>query len=454
MNGRKVSIDMPPQLISNGFTGLLNRQDLRDALNSRTLYNNTSAVALIVLELARFDVINISSGIEKSDQIVNMVAKRLLHIFPDAAAIAQLDRCRFAIAISNTDELAGEIDRLLDFIQRPMALSGKITVVDVILGVVTSDTTSDNDADSLLQAAKAALYTSKLLGVKVAHFEKPMLLDAQYTYELEYELRSSRMLDMIDLHSPQNYSEFELFYQPIVDIFTEQVYGFEALLRWNHPTRGKISPAMFTLLAEKLGLMAVLGHWVIRRAMTDAASWPANSNGTYPLVSINLSGVQLNAPEALLSSVSAAIVESGLAPERVNFEIVETAQLSQQARFYLRALTDMGCTLALDDFGTGFSSIDLLESLPLRYVKLDMSLVKGLMSKDENKVERTKRLIKGIIALTDSFDLISIIEGIEDTAGIEITRDLGAKLIQGFVYSGALSQTDARSYVSKVSKRA
>lgn len=431
------------QVGKDPLTGLLTRQSFLSYTKS---LDRPSGATIIAAELSRFGVVNVSVGVQTGDRIIATLAKRVERLFGHALAMVRLHGDHFGIMLAGDSYPEADIERLLDFAQRPLAIDGEVIVLSIRIGVAMTGQGIDN-VDQLLQAAEAALHQSKANMAKVTQFDPIMLENARSLQRLENDLRVSLITSSLELHGALANNEFALVYQPIIDTRSGTVHGFEALLRWHHPRRGLVSPVLFIPLAEQIHLMTVLGTWVIRQAVADAATWVPNKDGSLPIVSINLSGAQFDETDILLAEVKAALERSQMPPSRVNFEVTESAQFSPWIAPHLSELTALGCSLAIDDFGTGYSSIARLIGLPLRYVKLDRSLVSDITSLDPAKAAQANRLVTAVLALGDSLGLLPIIEGIETEAGVEAIRALGAGLIQGFVYARPMPQTEVCQFI-------
>ena len=232
--------------------------------------------------------------------------------------------------------------------------------------------------------------------------------------------------------------EFELHYQPVVDVKTRRICGAEALVRWRHPTKGLIAPDQFIPLAESTGLIVPLGEWILQRACADATSWPAHIK-----VAVNISAVQFKKGN-LFEVILCTLVESGLAPERLELEITETSLLENQEAHLttIRQLKNLGISMALDDFGTGYSSVTYLTNFPFDKIKIDRTFTQGVLTRRD-----CAAVVSSVLALAQGLGTVTTVEGIETEEQIEYMREAGVDLAQGYLFGRPvpLSQLDLNS---------
>jgi EAL domain-containing protein (putative c-di-GMP-specific phosphodiesterase class I) len=261
-------------------------------------------------------------------------------------------------------------------------------------------------------------------------FEPRMLEEQEERRALEDDLRAA-------VHN----GDFQVFYQPLVDVTTEKVTGFEALIRWPHPTRGMIAPETFIPLAEETGLIVQIGEWVLRKACAEAVAWPAEI-----AVSVNLSPLQFRNP-ALLSTIVNILAQSQLKPERLQLEITETALLgaSQRNGEILRALRDLGVRIVIDDFGTGYSSMSYLQNFEVDKIKIDRRFIQGL----ETGTSSAAAIIQAIINLSSNIGVGTTAEGVETQDQLKAVLARGCTEVQGYFFSRPLTAQDARLYVER-----
>ena len=286
----------------------------------------------------------------------------------------------------------------------------------------------------LIKAADLAMYHAKASGRSGAVLFEPRMLEEQ---------EERRALEE-DLRAAVHDGDFQVFYQPLVDVSSGRITSFEALLRWPHPTRGMIAPETFIPLAEETGLIVQIGEWVLRKACMEAASWP-----TEIAVSVNLSPLQFRNP-ALLSTIVNILGQSGLNPQRLQLEITETALLgaSQRNGEILRSLRSLGVRIVIDDFGTGYSSMSYLQNFEIDKIKIDRRFVQGL----ETGTSSAAAIIQAIINLSTNIGVGTTAEGVETEEQLNSVLQRGCTEVQGYLFSRPLTAEDARAYVTRNSE--
>lgn len=428
------------------LTQLLTRPAFLEFLEDLEQDGGYESVSVLVIEVSRFGVINDSVGGGVGDKVISTTAKRLQKILPRAVAGGRLHGDQFGFAYVDVDDMEAEVNQILDFAQRPLAIRGEIIVLSIRAGVAESRRI-DSALTGLVHAAEVAVHHAKHSRSKVAYFDGAMIERARSVHHLENDLRVSLVTNASEIHSAMSHSEFELYYQPIISSISGDIHAFEALLRWNHPKRGMVSPAVFIPMAEQISVMSVLGSWIIRKACADAMTWPPNKDGTLPSVSINVSPTQFLEAKILQGAVSSAIQETKIDPSRVKLEITESAEFSKTLLDDLKRLRELGCVISLDDFGTGYSSVAQLVDLPIDYVKVDRSLVTDIEAEDPEIRRKGMIIAKSVLQLADSLELTPIVEGIETDTGVVLIQALGADLIQGYVYSRPLPQSEVLGFM-------
>ncbi|CAD0263917.1 Diguanylate cyclase/phosphodiesterase (GGDEF & EAL domains) [Pseudomonas veronii] len=431
------------------LTGLLNRLGLEAALQEQDALGKRD-LTLLSVQISRFGSINSSLGGAVADKIITMTAKRLQKTFPNALYIARAHGDHFCLLFEGLHAVDDTIERLDDFTRRPFAVRGEIIVLSVRIGVATMDS-SLPVAALLLQGSEIALHAAKSTQSRASFYKPEMEDQARQAHRLENDLRVSLVNHHVELHRALANDEFQIHYQPIIDCKTGQIHAFEALMRWLHPEKGFISPALFIPMAEQIQVMDVLGSWVIQKAIADAAVWPNGANDLRIGVSINISPSQFIAPAILLNTVSQALAQSQLDPSLIKLEVTESSAFVETMGETLRQLKQMGCRIALDDFGTGYSSLTQLHQLPLDYLKLDRSFIKDLDSESPDEVRRSHKLIQAIFSLADTFEITAVVEGVETQRQLDEVRLLGANLIQGYFYSKPLPAGEISHYIKTFS---
>ena len=433
-------------LATDELTGFLTQRSLRHFLKKSRQSRPDLGMTLLAVELIHYDLIAIGTDLDHSEQLIVRMAHRLVRLFPQALAFARLADARIGVLIGDSEDLASQTERVADILQRPVAIAGQIIVADIRIGIARLPAFAI-ERSGLVAAVIATLRHAEATGQRVCQFEPAMLTDARRAQTLENDLRVALVLKSIDIYDAVNNAEFSLHYQPVVDASTGHVHGFEALVRWRHPKLGPIPPSSFVPIAERIGLMPLLGEWIIRTAMVDAMAWAANPDGSLPRLSINLSGAQFADADALLACIRAAIAHAGIDPGRINFEMTESIHLSDPVTHHLDALRAIGCTLAIDDFGTGYSSLAMLAELPLDYLKIDRSLVRDIDSPQSRIARRARRLIGSVIGIAEGMGLQPIVEGVETPAQLATVSALGVDLVQGLVFSPPLPAGDVADFL-------
>jgi predicted signal transduction protein with EAL and GGDEF domain len=332
--------------------------------------------------------------------------------------VARLGGDEFAIVQSaarptDATELAGHI---IEALSEPFEVLGHQVNIGTSIGIAMAPG-DGREPDQLLRNADMALYRAKSEGRSSYHFFQP---------EMDAQMQERRRLEL-DLRKALLADQFELYYQPLVDIASGEASGFEALVRWNHPERGVVGPDQFIPVAEDIGLIVPLGDWVLKQACRDAARWPGKLK-----VAVNLSAAQFRNPMLSLSVVT-ALAQSGLAATRLELEITETVLLQDDEAVLntLHEIRQLGVRICMDDFGTGYSSLSYLRSFPFDKIKIDRSFIREL-GKEENDC---LAIIRAVTKLGSSLGMITTAEGVETKEQLEILRAEGCTQAQGYLFS-------------------
>ncbi|MGF1619792.1 MAG: EAL domain-containing protein [Rhodomicrobiaceae bacterium] len=408
------------------LTDLPNRSLLRERIEQALPKAEAGkGFAVLCLDLDRFKIVNDTLGHAAGDELLKEVADRLRRCVSEEDTVARLGGDEFAIVQMdpNQPKAATRLaSRICEVIKRPFELQGHQGVVDTSIGIAIAP--SDGvDADQLLRNADLALYKAKSDGRGGHHFfETGMDAIMQARRRLEFDLRKAL-----------EFGEFELFYQPLVNLEDDQLAGFEALIRWNHPERGTVSPAQFIPIAEEIGLIVPLGEWVIKTACAQATQWPDHIK-----VAINLSPVQFRSNN-LVAAVFNALANSGIAAGRLELEITETVLLANTAATLeiLHKLRDMGVRIAIDDFGTGYSSLSYLRSFPFDKIKIDRSFVSDLSPQGNNSA-----IVDAVANLCRSLGMKTTAEGVETKEQLAMVKSAGYTEMQGYLFSPPRSAAD------------
>jgi diguanylate cyclase (GGDEF)-like protein/PAS domain S-box-containing protein len=414
---RRAEEDLVRRAFVDPLTGLPNRRALTDRLRHAVALSRRRGlqVGLVHLNIDRFKAVNDSLGHEAGDALLSQVADRLRWSTRVEDTAVRLGADEFLVVAEDVEDLDGLralADRLLAVLDEPFLVNEREITLSASVGLTLG---SDTTPDDLLRQAQSALTRAKSDGSgRVEVHEGALTHQDVDALQLETELR----------HALDN-DELRLFYQPIVHLGDETLLGYEALIRWQHPTRGLLPPGAFLAAAENNRLTSKLGAWVLRRACHDAVTWPEDLR-----VHVNVSARHL-AEEGFSELVAAALEESGLTPERLELEITEsTALFAAEATLHsVAVVTDQGVTLALDDFGTGYSAITALHRLPIHTVKIDRSFVADVVTEPS-----TAALVQGLLQLGRGMGLQVIAEGIEDLDQADWLLRHGCAMAQGYAF--------------------
>jgi diguanylate cyclase (GGDEF)-like protein len=402
--------------LHDALTGLPNRvlfrQKLEEALAAARRGN---LCAVLCLDLDYFKAVNDTLGHPVGDALLRAVTERLSAQLRETDTVARLGGDEFAIIQTPFDHVSDATalaERLVELISAPYAIEGHQVVVGVSIGMAVPPVDGD-DPDTLLKNADLALYRAKELGRGRYCFFEP---------GMDAEMQARRLLEM-DLRQALAAEEFELFYQPLVDIATRRPIGFEALLRWRHPTRGLVLPSEFIPLAEEIGLIVPIGEWVLRTACAEAAGWPPGIK-----VAVNLSPAQFRAAR-LADTILEVVRESGLGRDRLELEITETVLLHDSAEMVamLHRLREAGISIALDDFGTGYSSLSTLRRFPFSLVKIDRSFVAEVGRRGDT----SGAIVRAVAGLCAALGIAATVEGVETEAQFAWLAAEGFAIAQG-----------------------
>ena len=428
---RRADAEITRLALYDGLTGLANRERMKASLDQTLLAARIAyrANALLLLDLDRFKQVNDTLGHQTGDTLLQQVGQRLMRCVGDTGLVGRLGGDEFQVLLSGEggrDRIAEVAQAIIGALSQPYFITGSSISIGCSIGVAVAPE-DGADSDQLVRNADLALYAAKADGRGVHRFYRPeMLADAQGRKRLEDDLRLALKSD-----------QFHVAYQPVVTADTARVVGFEALARWDHPTRGSVPPSEFIPVAEECGLIEAIGEWVLRSAVRDAATWPEGVR-----VAVNVSPIQFANP-ALPALVTSALASAGLAAHRLELEITESVFLTDSAASgrMFAALKGIGVRLALDDFGTGYSSLGYLRSAPFDKIKIDQSFVRGAAVPGG----RNAAIIQAIVTLATALGMETTAEGVEIQDEIELVRRLGVSHIQGYVYGRPMAAADAHA---------
>jgi diguanylate cyclase (GGDEF)-like protein/PAS domain S-box-containing protein len=436
------------QLLHNAFhdvlTGLPNRALLMDRLKHsihRAKNRDDYLFAVLFLDVDRFKVVNDSLGHQIGDQLLVGMARRLEGCLRPGDMVARLGGDEFAIIvdhIKHVSDATQAAERIQEHLAEPFTLSGDEVFASASIGIALNLTPCD-DPNEILRNADTAMYRAKDRGRACYElFEKGMNARAVELLQLETDLRRALTRN-----------EFRLHYQPIISIDTWRISGFEALLRWQHPEHGIISPLTFIPLAEETGLIIPIGQWVLREACRQVREWQAQFPSDPPLsISVNLSGKQFLQAD-LIERIDEILIETGLQASSLEIEITESAIIENidSATLMLRQLKALGIRLSLDDFGTGYSSLSYLHRFPIDTIKIDRSFVSRMNSPKNSEIVQT------IVTLAANLGLRVIAEGVETREQIIQLTGLNCDLVQGYLLSKPIDGEAMRDLIEEIYER-
>jgi len=421
----------------DALTDLPNRMLLLEQLNHEIKrVKRGECLAVLCLDLDQFKSVNDALGHHIGDELLKLVGERLRRCTRELDIVARMGGDEFAIIMTQMEQAADAATlskRIRDSVIKPYQVEGHQIVTDISIGISVAPMDAV-ESDELLRNADMALYDAKADGRGTFRFFEP---------EMNTRMKVRRELEM-DLRKALASEQFELYYQPLVVLETNEVNGFEALLRWNHPTRGLVSPADFIPIAEETGLIVPLGEWVLKAACAEAVNWPEHIK-----VAVNLSPAQLNSRN-LVSMVNAALNESGMPPRKLQLEITETVLLQNTFTTLatLHELRKMGVQIALDDFGTGYSSLSYLRSFPFDKIKIDRSFIQDLSNGAEPLA-----IVNAVAGLAKCLNMTSTAEGVETQQQMEVLQAIGCTEMQGYLFSHARPAHEIRRFFAQTPAR-
>jgi diguanylate cyclase (GGDEF)-like protein/PAS domain S-box-containing protein len=416
----------------DSLTGLPNRALLADRLDRAMLAAQRSErrLAVMFLDLDRFKTINDSLGHLTGDQLLKEVASRLCRAVRASDTVARLGGDEFVVlvpGIRSTDEVARVAEKIIEALAAPFPLEGRMLHITPSIGICIYPD-DGTDVETLMRHADGAMYHAKAAGRNnYQFFTQKMNLAAAQHFELESSLRSALAL-----------GQFELHFQPIIDIATRRVHTMEVLLRWRRPAQGLVMPDSFIPLIEENGLIVPIGEWVMRRACEQSMEWQRMGLEPVPLA-VNLSPRQFM-HRGLVDSIRRILDETGIDPSLIEFEITETAlmQHGEHTMEILGQINAMGIRLSIDDFGTGYSSLAYLKRFPVKKIKIDRAFIKELEESAEDRA-----IVAAIIALSDSLQLSVVAEGVETEGQFALLQQQGCQYAQGYLFSQPVPRQNA-----------
>ena len=411
----------------DSLTDLANRvllnERLEQALGHRI--HREEIVAVHHLDLDQFKAVNDTFGHLAGDKLLKIVAGRLRGLVRDTDTIARMGGDEFVIVqgpIRDPAEATSLAQRIIALISEPYDLDGHQAVIGASIGIAVGPGDGLRP-DKLLRNADLALYRAKGDGRGTFRFFEPAM---------DQQMQARRIMEQ-DLRKALAAGEFELYYQPVVNLASNEISGFEALIRWNHPEKGMVAPATFIPLAEEIGFIVAIGEWVIRQACSTAAKWPGDLH-----VAVNISAAQFRSP-GLMQVIVGALATSGLHPTRLEIEITETVLLQNKETTLelLHQLRALGVRIAMDDFGTGYSSLTYLQCFPFDKIKIDRSFVKDIT---ENT--GSLNIVRAVAALANGMGMTATAEGVETSEQLDKITSEGCTEMQGYLFSKPLPATE------------
>ena len=433
------------QAFHDTLTGLPNRALFMEHLNmavKRANRRDDYRFAVLYLDIDRFKLVNDSLGHSVGARLISAFASRIQESLRDIDTLGRFGGDEFVILledIENSEYASGVADRLQQELKRPFMIEGKEVFAPASFGVVLN-TRDYDDAEDIIRDADAAMYHAKENGkAQYKIFDKTLHKKALHLLERETDLRKAIQRD-----------EFENHYQPIVDLQTASLVGFEALIRWNHPQLGLIYPGSFISIAEETGLIVPMTQLIAQRACGDLCQWQDQLQNKLKLtMNINLSSKHFLSP-TLLEDIKEILNKTGMPPEQLKLEITETALMedADETIRLVHRLKDLGLKLVIDDFGTGYSSLSYLQRLPIDTLKVDRSFVSRITSEPEGN----RNIVEAIISLAHRLEMIVVAEGVETEEQFAILREMNCQFGQGYLFSKPLSKPKADQLIEDIIK--
>jgi diguanylate cyclase (GGDEF)-like protein len=426
----------------DSLTGLPNRAMMRQTLDEalRNAAHRQKGCALFIIDLDRFKNVNDTLGHPIGDALLREVAERLKSVMGNHGQVGRLGGDEFQAVLPGTVDiglLESLARTLIEQVSRPYNIEGHKVTIGASAGIAIGDP-GRASADALVRNADLALYAAKGAGRGKHRLYEPSM----------HSEAAERQLLENDLRQAIERGELWVAYQPIVRAAGEEISGFESLVRWNHPSRGAISPDKFVPLAEEAGLICKIGEWMLRTALEEAVHWPDHVR-----VAVNLSPVQFNDP-AIVDVVANHLKETGVRADRLELEITEGVFLADgdSTDDTFARLKKLGVRLALDDFGTGYSSLGYLKKAPFDKIKIDQSFVRGAAS--SSTTNRNAAIIRAIVTLAETLGMDTCAEGVETHDDLQLIRELGVSMVQGYIFGKPGEATFARELANKVTVEA
>jgi diguanylate cyclase (GGDEF)-like protein len=431
------------QAFHDTLTNLPNRALFMEHLNmavKRARRRDDYHFAVLYLDIDRFKLVNDSLGHSVGDSLLSAFAKRIQDSLRDLDTLGRFGGDEFVILledIENSEYASGVADRLQQELKRPFIVEGKEVFAPASFGVVLN-TKDYEEAENIIRDADAAMYHAKENGkAQYKIFDKTLHKKALHLLQRETDLRKS-------IHT----NEFENNYQPIVDLRTASLVGFEALIRWNHPQLGLIYPGSFISIAEETGLIVPITQLIAEQACQDLCHWQKQLNDQLKLtMNINISSKHFLSP-TLLVDIKEILNTTGMPPEQLKLEITETALMedADETIRLVHRLKDLGLKLVIDDFGTGYSSLSYLQRLPIETLKVDRSFVSRIRTQQDGN----RNIVEAIISLAHRLDMTVVAEGVETEEQFAILLEMNCQFGQGYLFSRPLSKPKVDQLIANI----
>ena len=410
------------------LTRLPNRVLFKEQLTKlcKQALQNNLLVAVLLIDLDRFKQVNDSMGHHMGDELLQMVALRIQNCLRKVDILARLGGDEFTVALSDLrhqDNAASVAQKIVSTLNKPFDLEGRNVHISASIGITIFPNDND-DLNSVLQNADMAMYQAKNKGKDTFEFFTSGLTAlAQKHIELNDELRSALAKD-----------QFQLYFQPIIDLSTDRIVGAEALLRWNHPTRGVIKPLEFLSIAEETGLICKISEWVFKSACEQAQQWRSKNLDDF-YITVNASPREFGIKTDFVSKIMKILEASKLPPERLKVEITESLMMENLIDTIdkLKKIKQLGVGISVDDFGTGYSSLSYIRQFPVDTLKIDHSFVNEVTTNADDA-----KLIQAIIAMAEALKLLVIAEGVESIEQLQFLKAQGCQFAQGYFISPPL----------------
>ncbi len=439
---KELELQLTHQAFHDSLTGAANRSLLRDrADHALSIAARTGApVSVLFCDLDDFKTVNDSLGHAHGDDLLNIVTKRIAACVRDGDTVARFGGDEFAVLLEDADseKALALAERLLVVLSFEVSIGQRIFFPSASIGVATSR--AGTTTDELLRNADLAMYSAKRSGKgRTAVFQDQM-----------HEISSVGLQLQTDLKSAVTAGELVLHYQPSVSLTTGSVEAVEALVRWNHPTLGEVSPDVFVPIAEATGMIIAVGRWVLREACKSAIEFSRERASRRILMHVNLSPQQLLDP-LFVNEVRQALLETGLAPDLLVLEVTEGVLLNTESAVRrLHELAALGVLIAIDDFGTGYTSISYLQQLPVRILKIDRSFVSG----DARATDERKAFLNAILGLAKGLSFQTVAEGIEDESQLDDLCELGCDVGQGYLWARPAPLAETKETIRRIESAA